>query len=1270
MYNKVFKKLGAFALVVILALANLGLWQGRAQAQPVLDAGTQAGNPGDWLTQAQEYIRQSEYQISWVEEPLVEGAPASFQAPNRAQDLRFYFQEAGLQIVRRTESAPAWVLNMALSRVGIRDEMTSLQAPALNVDANRIVYHHGNLVESYTNTEMGLVQTFALDSRPGSKPGRLLALEIQFSGGLTAQRMADGGLEFRHTGQPALHYGNLRAVDAEGRSLIVQEAGINAEETGKGGPVYSLQLVIDDQEASYPVQVTAVISGATTAPNWVCLGYQTTAHSGMSVATAGDVNRDGFSDVIVGVPDYDSLGLVDVGMTFVYYGSANGLSYSFDWNWVGAHANDRLGSSVATAGDVNGDGYSDVIIGASTWDDGAQIDEGKVYVFHGSASGLSLVVNWSYESNQANARLGSTVATAGDVNGDGYSDVILGASDFKSDSPLVTKGRAWVFHGAPGGLVTSPAWYLDGAQENDWLGYSVGTAGDVNGDGYADVLVSAPGSDLGSMTDNGVVYINYGSSTGLSYTVYSSLYGEASYEFLGVSVSTAGDINGDGYCDVIIGSPLRNAASDGGLVRVYHGASYGLSTSLAWHIWGDEAYGKLGWSVATAGDVNSDGYADVIIGQKEYNGTGTDQGRALIWLGSSGGLGPYADTVSSADWQTSLPFDNAQYGYSVATAGDVNGDGYSDVITSAPYYSGNYTEEGLVFVFHGGPDNLSNAADWNYLGSYADMDLGSSVASAGDINGDGYADIIIGAPKYDSSYADEGALFVWNGSMSGPDWSYWFARGNSPNAQLGYAVDSAGDVNGDGYDDIIAGAPYFNNGTQEEGMAFVWQGSASGLGSSGDPSNADWKAESNTFAAALGASVAGAGDLNGDGYADVAVGAPNYSWNQANEGRALVWFGGSDGLGPAGSFSNADWMFESNIDNARLGTSIAGAGDVNRDGYSDLIAGGVDWAFAWYGSMHGLGTLWLDWSNFLPGSHFGASVDTAGDVNGDGYSDVIVGAPWYTGSYSMEGAAYIYCGSVTGLYSSCWSSTGGTENAQFGASAATAGDVNGDGYADIVVGAPMYPNTEVQRGSVRLYYGASAGPVSGSSGDWRLDSPNNYARLGASVGAAGDINGDGYADVLIGAPGTSSNHGQVQLFYGNGIPGKPVRPRQLRANYFPIAHLGRAGSTTFMTQAVVQSPTGRGEYQLHSEFKRLDRLFDGTQVAQTNWFDTSLAESAVCEVTMWNGGQYHWRVRFRYSPVTNPFNPPYSRWYHMPWNGWNEADVYLQYSVFVPFVGK
>ncbi|MEW5870491.1 MAG: FG-GAP-like repeat-containing protein [Chloroflexota bacterium] len=1263
-------------LAFVLALSSLGLQPGAVHVQQAAAAGPQPGDNEDWLAQAQEYIRQSEYQISWEEEPLVEGAPASFQAPNRAQDLRFYFQENGLQIVRRTESEPSWVFRMVFRGVGNQSEMAALQAPALNVDANRIAYHRGNLVESYTNSELGLEQTLILDSRPVSKPDSPLALEVQFSGGLTAQRMADGGLEFQYAGQPALHYGSLRATDAEGRSLAVQEAGLETLETEAGEQTYSLHLVVDDQEASYPLLVSAMISGVAILPDWYRRGNQEGAWFGYSVATAGDVNGDGYSDIIIGAPFYDG-GLQDNGKVYVFQGSSTGSVGTPSWSKSGEHAEDNFGISVATAGDVNGDGYSDVIVGAMSWDNGSQeLNEGKAFVYHGSASGLNSAAAWSFEGDQESANLGFSVACAGDVNGDGYSEVIVGAPMFNTGYD--DAGRAYVFQGSSGGLSSTPAFYRDGTSENSRLGISVATAGDVNADGYAEVLISERFADSGGYSDNGRVYVFFGASAGLSHASYTTLAGYQDYEELGVSVSTAGDVNGDGYSDVIIGSDLNIDAP--GAAYVYYGAWYGLDTSPAWYIEGSDTYGYLGHQVATAGDVNADGYADILVGHPNYDGLWQNQGRALIWLGSSTGLGT-SHSPESADWDTTSGAEKAGYGASVATAGDVNGDGYSDVIIGAPGYSATYTMEGCAYVFFGGPDNLSNVAGWSSQGGHTGDSLGYSVATAGDVNGDGYADVIVGAPGYDGSNAEEGAIYVWFGSMSGLGGpANWWAYGGNAQAQLGGAVDSAGDVNGDGYEDIIAGAQFYSNGNTGEGMVLVWLGSASGLGPTGNPGNADWKAESNQDNAQMGSAVAGAGDVNGDGYADVAVGVHHYTNGQSYEGLALAWYGGPGGLGADGNPTNADWRYELDTVQARLGGSLAGAGDVNRDGYSDLIAAGVDMAAVWYGSPTGLYEASANWTAHDISSHFGA-VDTAGDINGDGYSDVIIGSPLFSGfGGANEGRALAYCGSASGLgFTECWVNFGGSPGAQYGASVATAGDVNGDGYADILVGAPKYSAMETEEGNARLYYGSATGPTSCTGvdcgADWWYESDSPYARLGTSVASGGDVNGDGYADVLIGAPDLlTSGMGSVSLFYGNGAPGKPVRPRQIWMDYSPIARLGMSASRYFMMQAFAFSPTGRGDFKLKYEVDILSSPFDGIgAVTAGAWADTNLGGTAAVGtyLNLVNGQQHHWRIRFKYSPVTNPFNPPYSRWYHQPWNGWNEADLRGPfYQVYIPLAHK
>ena len=241
------------------------------------------------------------------------------------------------------------------------------------------------------------------------------------------------------------------------------------------------------------------------AADWTAEGDQASANFGFSVGTAGDVNGDGYSDVIIGAYNYDN-GETNEGRAFVYQGSAAGLSATADWTVESDQAGARFGYSVGTAGDVNGDGYSDVIVGAFAYDTG-ESDEGWAFVYHGSATGLSVTADWTAESDQASARFGYSVGTAGDVNGDGFWDVIVGALYY--DNGEDSEGRALVYQGSATGLSATSDWTAESDQASALFGYSVGTAGDVNGDGYSDVIVGAIYYDNGE-TDVGGAFVYHG----------------------------------------------------------------------------------------------------------------------------------------------------------------------------------------------------------------------------------------------------------------------------------------------------------------------------------------------------------------------------------------------------------------------------------------------------------------------------------------------------------------------------------------------------------------------------------------------------------------------------------------------------------------------------------------------------------------------------------------------------------------------------------------
>lgn len=423
--------------------------------------------------------------------------------------------------------------------------------------------------------------------------------------------------------------------------------------------------------------------------------------------------------------------------------------------------------------------------------------------------------DWISESNQTNAYFGISVSTAGDVNGDGFSDVIVGA--YRYENGEAEEGRAFVYHGSAGGLDSLPAWTAESDQVAAHFGIWVAGAGDVNGDGFSDVIIGA--------------------------------------------------------------NQYTNNELNEGRAYVYHGSDSGLSHSPDWIAESDDDHAQFGTCVASAGDVNGDGFADVIVGASFYGSI--DEGRAYVYFGDSTGLSPVPD------WEVSSSQMSSRFGNIVASAGDVNGDTFDDILVAAYYYDNGQNDEGCVFVFLGDSTGLSTIPDWMGESNQSGARFGISATSAGDVNNDGYADVIVGARYYDNGEPDEGRAFAYYGSSSGlsvtPDWT---AESNQAGAFFGRSVASAGDVNNDGFSDVIIGAQTFDNGENDEGRAFVYHGSIAGL-----DTLPVWTAESDQASAYFGRSVYTAGNVNGDDYSDVIVGAYYYDNGQMNEGRAYVYHG-------------------------------------------------------------------------------------------------------------------------------------------------------------------------------------------------------------------------------------------------------------------------------------------------------------------------------------------------------------------------------------------
>jgi hypothetical protein len=427
-------------------------------------------------------------------------------------------------------------------------------------------------------------------------------------------------------------------------------------------------------------------------PNWYYEGDQSGDEVGYSLGTAGDVNGDGHDDVIVGAAQ-DTVSVDREGVAYVFYGSPAGLSTLPDWTVGSGQKGSRFGAAVGTAGNVNGDDYDDVIVGAY----GYKVDQGQVgavFVFLGSEDGLSTTPDWTLVGDQKDAHLGASVGTAGDVNDDGYSDVIVGERWY-SDGLVDNAGRVLVFYGSDSGLGSDPDWTAEGDSAAAGFGSSVATAGDVDNDGYDDVIVGAPYAENGG-TVEGAAYVFYGSAAGLLASPHWTAYGQQADSSFGASVSTAGRVNGDDYADIIVGAPLFDQVrANDGAVFVYYGGGSGPGTTHNWMAYGNQADSGFGISAAAAGDVDDDGYEDVIVGA--YLDT-TDQnleGSAYIFYGSSTGL------RGAAGWAAEGDKAETQFGYAVGTAGSVNNDDIADVLVGAPNYRNVTDLRGRAFGFYG-----------------------------------------------------------------------------------------------------------------------------------------------------------------------------------------------------------------------------------------------------------------------------------------------------------------------------------------------------------------------------------------------------------------------------------------------------------------------------------------------------------------------------------------------------------------------------------------
>ncbi|NBC34352.1 MAG: hypothetical protein GVY13_16870 [Alphaproteobacteria bacterium] len=1028
-------------------------------------------------------------------------------------------------------------------------------------------------------------------------------------------------------------------------------------------------------------------NGATGSAGFVISGVDEKDQSGRSVSGGGDINGDGFDDIIVGAGYAAAEGRAYAGQSYVVFGTDAGFSAAIEpaaldgtngFTLNGGNARDFSGRAVSIGGDINGDGVDDLIIGARFASPDGRAYAGQAYVVFGTATGFDAAVNlagldgtngFTLGGLDAGDNLGS-VGFAGDINGDGVDDLIIGASGADPDG-RENAGETYVVFGSTTAfdaaidlaeLDGTNGFIVNGIGAGDIFGRSAAAAGDVNGDGVDDLIIGAPYASPNDQNRAGAGYVVFGSDAGFGPTLdLAGLDGTSGFTLntmqagnrIGVAVGTAGDINGDGIADLHIGAQgARQSYIVFGSATGFDAAIdlAGLDGTKGFIVNEAGFFNAAGFSASQAGDVNGDGLDDIIIGAYRADpGDRDDAGQSYVVFGSAAGFGATLDLadLDGANGFALNGIDAADLsGFSVSGAGDVDGDGLDDLIIGAWRASPEgRVEAGESYVVFGsdlplvritGPAILNEGETVALMVDAAgpvDGDQTVTLTLIGNAAGrvilsettltipDGQTQAMVDLSAVDDTVltgaetlavaiqatsdgihavgpgqmlqlVDDEATFPSAFDLAGLGGTNGFViEGIGDGDRLGRSVDAAGDINGDGIDDLIIGAYFAGaNGQEDTGESYVVFGSRDGFDPVIDPADLDG---TNGFVLRglvaydfFGDSVSGAGDINGDGIDDVIISASRADPDgRDGAGQSYVVFGSAAGFGAAVDLSGLDGSNGFTLNGANAyelsGVSVSGAGDIDGDGVDDLIIGtqgaspgdrnAAGQSYIVFGSAAGfdasLDLASLDGSNGFtvnginPFDYAGYSVSGAGDINGDGLDDLIIGA--YRAQYAA-GASYVVFGSSAGFGATLdladldgtngFTLNGKDAGDQAGRVVSGAGDINGDGIDDLIIRAPdADPMGRDDAGESYVVFGSTTG--FGATLDLAdLDGTNGFALIGATPGessfgvsasGAGDVNGDGFADLIIGARDAVNLDGEIEagkayVVFGSGAGFDPV----------------------------------------------------------------------------------------------------------------------------------
>jgi hypothetical protein len=469
-------------------------------------------------------------------------------------------------------------------------------------------------------------------------------------------------------------------------------------------------------------------------------------YASFTISAAGDINNDSFGDILIGLGGY-ALGS---GNALIFYGESI-FDTTADLIISGETQNNFFGGSLTNAGDVNNDGYDDILIGASGYD---ILDNfGRAYLYFGG-NNIDSVADLIFTGDSVNHSIGSVVYSAGDLNNDGFDDIIMKSHMFYNDSKLLVH-----FGGDP--MDNIPDLILWNQRDSDEFGDAL-CSGDFNNDGFNDLVVGAP--DYLYNEHAGRCYLYFGSQN--TDSLPDVIFREGNIVNGFGSAISSGDVNNDGYDDIIIGAPLYNTFK--GKTYIYFGSS--VVDSVADIILNGETLYSFFGSNASSCDLNNDEFDDIIIGS--FNNVNAFTGKIYIFYGNSQ-INTNPDLVISSNQS------DDGFGFSQSYAGDINNDGYDDIMIGYAY--------GFKVDLYYGGNPMDDTVDFIFAGEGDDNSFGSSFSYAGDVNKDGYDELIIGAPEFGNngkSYLysyPEAPSFIQNGFYDQNKIHNYFLNQNYPN---------------------------------------------------------------------------------------------------------------------------------------------------------------------------------------------------------------------------------------------------------------------------------------------------------------------------------------------------------------------------------------------------------------------------------------------------------------------------------------------------------